>query len=65
MKHVFKFFIQSLIVIFYFYPIVIGRYIWTFKWNDNISGMRVSKLIPQCWRKMMREIQGKPTWSTF
>lgn len=65
MKHVLKFICQSFIVIFYLYPIVIGRYIWTFKWDDKVSGMRVSKLIPQCWKNMIRKINGLPTWSTY
>lgn len=67
MKHILKFILQTLIVLFVFYPIVISRWIWTSKWNDKIDGLNrgVSKLIPYSWRTMVRNIQGLPTWSTY
>lgn len=38
MKHIFKFFIQTLVLVFVFTPIVIVRFLWTFKWNDKFDG---------------------------
>ena len=39
MKHILKFVLQTLVVLFYYTPIIVGRYIWTLKWNDKVNGL--------------------------
>lgn len=39
MKHISLFLLQTFVLTFIFLPIVITRFIWTFKWNDNFDGL--------------------------
>ena len=64
MKHILKFFVQVFIIVFIFYPIIIGRYLWTFKWNDNYGGLSVTKLYSKSFKEMVWGLQGRK-WSTF
>lgn len=67
MKHILFFFVQSLIVLFYFVPIVVGRFIWTFKWNDRFEGIHGSifKRYKKCYLEMILRIKGHRIPSTF
>jgi hypothetical protein len=64
MKHILKFLVQCFIIVFILYPIIIGRFLWTFKWNDNYGRLNVTELFSKSWKQMKWNIQGK-RWSTF
>ena len=64
MKHILKFLVQCFIIFFILYPIIIGRFLWTFKWNDNYGGLNVTELFSKSWKQMKWNIQGN-RWSTF
>ena len=67
MKYIFKFIAQTLIVVFIFTPVVIGRLVWTFKWNDKFNDFPngIYKEYRKCYNRMLKNINGKPYPQTF
>lgn len=67
MKHILIFFVQTIIVVFYFTPIVIGRFIWTFRWNDNFNGIKggIYSRYQRCYQEMVNRIKGVGVPSTY
>jgi hypothetical protein len=67
MKYILKFIGQTLIVVFIFTPIVLGRYVWTFKWNDKFNDFPqgIYKTYKTCYKSMLKKINGKPNPQTF
>jgi len=63
MKYVLIFIVQTIIVVFLLTPYFIVRFIWTFKWNNEINtsmgkdnSYRVYK---KSYRSMVNNIRGK------
>ena len=68
MKHILKFVLQTLVVVFVFTPVVIGRYIWTFKWNDKFDGflgMGIYSVYKRSYNNLLKRMKGQPVHSTF
>lgn len=67
MKHIIFFLTQTLFVMFYFTPIVIGRFIWTFRWNDKFEGIKggIYSRYKRCYFDMVKKIKGYGVPSTY
>jgi hypothetical protein len=67
MKHILKFVLQTLIVVFIFTPIVVVRYIWTFKWNDKFNSFPrgIYWTYKRSYQNFIRKINGLPVHTTF
>lgn len=59
MKYILIFLIQTIIVLVVFTPIVLTRFIWTFRWNDEIKGLgSVYSTYKKCYQRMVKKIGG-------
>jgi hypothetical protein len=66
MKHILKFILQTIVVVFVCTPFFIVRFIWTFQWSDKIGTStgedRIYTLYKRSYRSMVNKIQGRK-WS--
>jgi hypothetical protein len=66
MKHILKFLVQTILVVFVLTPFFIVRFIWTFKWSDKITTStgedRIYTLYKRSYRSMINKIVGRK-WS--
>jgi hypothetical protein len=37
MKHILKFLLQTIVIVFVFTPFFIVRFLWTLKWSDKVE----------------------------
>ena len=67
MKHIFKFIMASIVLLFVFVPIIVARWVWTFKFDDTFPKMPrgVFYAYKVSFRNLGRRIQGKPVFQTF
>lgn len=65
MKHILKFVLQTIIVSIYFI-VVIGRFIWNFKWNDTFElfPRGLSYRYKLCVKELMWKMSGRK-WSVY
>ena len=66
MKYILTFVIQTIIIAFVFTPFFIARFIWTFKWSDEVGTSmgktKMYSMYKQCYRTMKNKIIGRK-WS--
>ena len=67
MKYILIFLVQTFIVVFIYSPVVILRYIWTFRWNDkfDIFPHGLYQRYSKCYYQMTCKINGKKYPQTF
>jgi hypothetical protein len=63
MKYVLIFIVQTIIVVFLLTPYFIVRFIWTFKWNNEIDTsmgkVNSYRVYKKSYRSMVNNIRGK------
>jgi hypothetical protein len=66
MKYLLKFLFQTFVIVFILTPIFVIRFIWTFKWSDEMGSskgkVRMYRLYKQSYRVMVNHILGRK-WS--
>jgi hypothetical protein len=66
MKHILIFIVQTIIIAFLFTPFFIARFIWTFKWSDEVGSSmgktKMYRMYGQSYRTMKNKILGRK-WS--
>jgi len=66
MKYLLKFLFQTIVIVFILTPIFVIRFIWTFKWSDEMGSskgkVRMYRLYKQSYRVMVNHILGRK-WS--
>lgn len=59
MKHILIFIVQTIIVIFVFTPFFIARFIWTFKWSDEVGSSMGKTKMYRVYRQSFRTLKNK------
>ena len=66
MKYLLKFIFQTIVIVFILTPIFVIRFIWTFKWSDEIGTTMGKKkmysMYKRSYRTMVNHILGR-NWS--
>lgn len=66
MKYVLTFILQTIIVVFIFTPFFIVRFIWTFKWSDEVGSSmgktKMYRVYGQSYRTLKNRVLGRK-WS--
>ena len=67
MKYIAKIYVQTIILLLVFLPIIILRGIWTFKFHDKFNSIPqgVFNVYKKNWKILVRRVQGKPVFQTF
>ena len=66
MKYLLKFIFQTIVIVFILTPIFVVRFIWTFKWSDEIGTTmgkkKMYRMYKQSYHNMVSNILGRK-WS--
>jgi hypothetical protein len=67
MKYLLKFLWQTIVIVFVLTPIFVVRFIWTFKWSDEMGSskgkVRMYRLYKQSYHNMVSNVLGRRKWS--
>ena len=67
MKYIIRFALATLILVFVFLPIIVARWVWTFKYDDTFEKLPrgIFYAYRTSWRNLVRRMKGEPVFQTF